>query len=49
MKKYTKAIAGAMALVSAVTAFSGCSCRKRSNKQFDRFNNRRDTEADVGE
>ena len=25
MKKYTKAIAGAMALVSAVTAFSGCS------------------------
>lgn len=54
MKKYTKAIAGAMALVSAVTAFSGCSGsgtpgRKRSNKQFDRFNNRRDTEADVGE
>ena len=27
MKKYTKAIAGAMALVSAVTAFSGCSGR----------------------
>ena len=45
MKKYTKAIAGAMALVSAVTAFS---CRKRSNKQLGHFNNRRDTEADVG-
>ena len=25
MRKYTKAIAGALALVSAVTAFSGCS------------------------
>ena len=24
MRKYTKAIAGALALVSAVTAFSGC-------------------------
>ena len=25
MRKYTKAIAGALALISAVTAFSGCS------------------------
>ena len=49
MKKYTKAIAGAMALVSAITAFSGCSGSGTPAKQFDRFNNRRDSEADVGE
>ena len=47
MKKYTKAIAGAMALVSAVTAFSGCSgsgtpAASGATSSSARFNYRRD-------
>ena len=53
MKKYTKAIAGAMALVSAVTAFSGCSGSgtpaASGATSSSTASTTGETEADVGE